>query len=209
MASQDFFESVGDSTKKLSIDMDSIATGTERVLTVPNQDIDLVSVIRDWVTGTPYIAGNYVLTSGRLYRCLAAHTSSSFSGDSANWAEVGGEYTIQAALSANGQAIATGTMKALVRVPKAGRVSAFVIDCDPGNEPSLIAVQAVLNRINRTTGAATSLLTGVAQIPTGENTGSGTISGTQSVAAGELLSVDVVQGMDGQELIATITISPN
>ena len=114
---------------------------------------------------------------------------------------------IQVALSANGQNISAGTKKGVIPILIAGTITAFRIDCDPANEPSAIAVQCDLNRINRTTGVATSVLSSVASIATGANTGSGTVNGTQSVAVGDMLTIDIDQGSDGRELIASITIT--
>ena len=93
-------------------------------------------------------------------------------------------------------------------MPKAGNITAFVVDCDPANEPSAAAVQVDLNKIARDTGTATSVLSAVAEIATSGNTGTGTVNGTQSVSAGDLLTLDVDQGSDGKELVATITITP-
>lgn len=118
-------------------------------------------------------------------------------------------YYIQVALSANGAAIAAGTKKGVARVPKAGNITAFVVDCDPANEPSAAAVQVDLNKIARDTGTATTVLSAVAEIATSANTSTGgTINGTQAVTAGDLLTLDIDQGSDGKELIATITITP-
>lgn len=117
-------------------------------------------------------------------------------------------YYIQVALSTNGEAIASGAKKGVCRVPKTGNITAFVIDCDPANEPSAAAVQCDLNKLDRSTGSATSVLSAVAEIATSGNTGTGTVNGTQSVTAGDLLSIDIDQGSDGKELIATITITP-
>ena len=116
---------------------------------------------------------------------------------------------IQVALSANGQNITAGTKKGLVRVPIAGTITGFVVVCDPANEPSAIAVQVDLNTVNLSTGTATSVLSSVASIATGANISTGgSISGSPSVSAGDLLSIDVDQGSDGKELLATITITP-
>lgn len=116
---------------------------------------------------------------------------------------------IQIALSGNGQNIAAGTKKGLCRVPIAGTITGFVVVCDPANEPSAIAVQCDLNTVNLSTGAGTSVLSSVASIATGVNVSTGgAISGTPSVAVGDLLSIDVDQGSDGKELVATITITP-
>lgn len=117
-------------------------------------------------------------------------------------------YYIQVALSANGTSISSGTFKGFARVPKDGNITGLVIDCDPNNEPSAAAVQVDLNTVNRTTGAATSVLSAVAEIATSANTGTGTVNGTQSVSAGDMLSLDIDQGSDGQDLIATIEITP-
>jgi hypothetical protein len=117
-------------------------------------------------------------------------------------------YTIQVALSGNGQNIASGTKKGLFRVPFAGTITGFAIICDPANEPSASAVQCDLNTVNLSTGALTSVLSSVASIATGANVSTGgAISGTPSVAAGDLLAIDVDQGSDGKELVATITIT--
>jgi len=118
-------------------------------------------------------------------------------------------YHVQVALSANGQNIASGTKKGMFRVPIAGTITSFVCVCDPANEPSADAVECDLNTLNLGTGAATSVLSAVASIATGANVSTGgTINGTPSVSVGDLLSIDVDQGSDGKELLATITITP-
>jgi hypothetical protein len=118
-------------------------------------------------------------------------------------------YHIQIALSPNGQNIAAGAKKGLCRVPIAGTITGFVVVCDPANEPSATSVQCDLNTLDLSTGAATSVLSSVATIATGANASTGgAISGTPVVAVGDLLSIDVDQGSDGKELLATITITP-
>ena len=117
-------------------------------------------------------------------------------------------YVIQVALSGNGQAISSGTKKGMCRVPFAGIITGFLIVCDPSNEPSAGAVQVDLNTVNLSTGALTSVLSSVASIATGANGSTGgAISGSPSVAAGDLLAMDIDQGSDGKELVATITIT--
>ena len=87
---QKFFESNVDPTKRLSIDIEAIPTGTERILTIPARDVSLVSVISDWVTGTAYEVGAYVNNANRLYKATVAHTAAAaFATDAANWVEVG------------------------------------------------------------------------------------------------------------------------
>ena len=115
----------------------------------------------------------------------------------------------QVALSPNDQDIESGAKKAMFRVAVAGTIESFLIVCDPANEPSVVSVQCDLNKLSLSTGAATSVLSAVATIATGANAGSGAIDGTQSVEAGDLLSVDVDQGSDGKELLATIEIKPS
>lgn len=117
-------------------------------------------------------------------------------------------YFIQVALSGNGQAISSGTKKGMCRVPIAGTITGFLVVCDPANEPSAAAVQVDLNTVNLSTGALTSVLSSVASIATGANVSTGgAISGSPSVAAGDLLAIDIDQGSDGKELLATITIT--
>jgi hypothetical protein len=117
-------------------------------------------------------------------------------------------YTIQVALSGNGQNIASGTKKGMCRVPFAGTITGFKTICDPANEPSAASVECDLNTVNLSTGALTSVLSSVASIAIGANASTaGAISGTPSVAAGDLLAIDVDQGSDGKELVATITIT--
>ena len=123
--------------------------------------------------------------------------------------ELPDDYLIQVALSGNGSAIAAGTKKGVCPIVVAGTITAFQIDCDPANEPSSVSVEVDLNKINRSTGTATTVLSAVASIATGANTGTGTINGTQTVAAGDMLTFDVDQGSDGKELIATVTIRPS
>jgi hypothetical protein len=117
-------------------------------------------------------------------------------------------YYIEVALSTNGEDIESGTFKGFARVHTAGNITGLVIDCDPNNEPSASSVQVDLNTVDRSTGTATSVLSTVATIATSANTGTGTVDGTQAVSAGDLLSFDVDQGSDGQDLIATVEITP-
>jgi hypothetical protein len=116
---------------------------------------------------------------------------------------------IQVALSPNGAVIAAGTGKGFAPVTVAGTITAFSIDCDPNNEPSDQSTLVDLNKVARDTGTVTSVLSSVATIATGANTATGTINGTQTVAAGDMLQLDVDQGSDGQDLIATIEITPS
>jgi hypothetical protein len=117
-------------------------------------------------------------------------------------------YVIQIALSGNTQNISSGSKKGMCRVPFAGTITGFVCVCDPANEPSSVSVECDLNTVNLSTGALTSVLSSVASIATGANVSTGgAISGSPSVAAGDLLAIDVDQGSDGKELIATITIT--
>lgn len=117
-------------------------------------------------------------------------------------------YQVQVALSPNGGNISAGTKKGLFRVPIAGTVTGFAVVCDPANEPSASSVQVDLNTINLTTGVATSILSSVATIATGANVSTGgAISGSPAVAVGDLLTLDIDQGTDGRELVATITIT--
>lgn len=118
-------------------------------------------------------------------------------------------YFIEVALSVNAESIESGTGKGFARVHTAGTITGLVIDCNPASEPSTIAVQVDLNKVNRSTGTPTSVLSAVASISTGANTGTGTVNGTQAVAVGDLLSFDVDQGSDGQDLIATVEITPS
>ena len=88
-------------------------------------------------------------------------------------------------------------------------ITAFTIDLDPNNEPSDQSTLVDLNKVARDTGAVTSVLSSVATIATGANTATGTIDGTQAVSVGDLLQFDVDQGSDGQDLIATVEITPS
>jgi hypothetical protein len=124
--------------------------------------------------------------------------------------ELPDDYLIQVALSGNGSAIASGAKKGVCPIVVAGTIIGFKIDCDPANEPSAAAVQVDLNKIDRSTGTATSILSSVASIATGANVSTGgAINGTQTVAAGDMLTFDIDQGSDGKELIATVTIRPS
>lgn len=115
---------------------------------------------------------------------------------------------LQAALSAYDTAVTSGTGKAFVPIYVAGTITAFKIDCNPSAEPASSAVICDLNSVNRTTGAATSVLSATASIATSANTASGTVSGSPSVASGDLLSIDVDQGdASCKELVATIEIT--
>lgn len=117
------------------------------------------------------------------------------------------EYYLQAALSPNGEAISAGTFKGFIPIPKSGTISEMLIDCDPNNEPSASSIEVDCNIVNRSNGTATSILSTVASIITGQNTGAGVINGTQTVEKGDLLSFDIDQGSDGKDLITTIKIT--
>jgi len=140
-------------------------------------------------------------------RLTDARTPTSHNHD-ADYMPIAEPYYLQAALSVNGEAISAGTFKGFARVPKSGNITDVTIDCDPNNEPSAAAVQVDCNTVNRSTGAATSVLSAVASIATSGNTGSGTVNGTQAVSAGDLLSFDIDQGSDGKDLIVTVEITP-
>ena len=117
-------------------------------------------------------------------------------------------YTIQIALSGYDQAVSAGTKKGQCRAPFAGAITGFVVTCDPANEPSSVAIECDLNTVDLSTGALTSVLSGVASIATGANVSTGgAISGSPAVAAGDQLAVDIDQGSDGKGLVATITIT--
>jgi hypothetical protein len=117
---------------------------------------------------------------------------------------------LQVALSGNGQAIASGAKKGVVPIPVAGTITAFRVDCDPANEPSVAAVEVDLNKVDRSTGTATTVLSSVASIATSANVSTGgAISGTQTVTTTDILTCDIDQGSDGKELVATIEITPS
>jgi hypothetical protein len=115
---------------------------------------------------------------------------------------------VQVALSPNGANIAAGTKKGFFDIPFDCVALSFRAKCDPANEPSASTVQVDCNRLNLTTGAATSILSAVAEIATGANAASGTINGLQTFAAGDSVSFDVDQGTDGKELIAILELLP-
>jgi hypothetical protein len=116
---------------------------------------------------------------------------------------------LQVALSGNGLAIASGTKKGVVPVPVAGTITAFRVDCDPANEPSAASIEVDLNKIDRSTGTATTILSSVASIAISANVSTGgAINGTQTVTSSDMLTCDVDQGSDGKELVATIELTP-
>jgi hypothetical protein len=84
------------------------------------------------------------------------------------------------------------------------------VDCDPANEPSAASIEVDLNKIDRSTGTATTILSSVASIAISANASTGgAISGTQTVTASDMLTLDIDQGSDGKELIATIELTPS
>jgi hypothetical protein len=117
-------------------------------------------------------------------------------------------YQIKVALSGYDQALSTGTKKGFFDITIPGVITGFSVCCDPANEPSAAAAQFDLNTVDASTGALTSVLTGVASIATGANVSTGgAISGSPAVAAGDKLAVDCDQGSDGKFYVATITIT--
>ncbi len=115
---------------------------------------------------------------------------------------------ITVALSGYDTAISTGDGKGFLRVRIGGRIESVTIDCDPNNEPIIGSIIVDCSKINRTTGAATSVFSTKATIAINGNTGTGTLDGTQSVSAGDLLRFDIDQAADGKELLATVVINP-
>lgn len=115
-------------------------------------------------------------------------------------------YEIQVALSGIGQSISAGLKKGTARVPFPGTVTGFHIACDPGDKPSSVAVEVDVGKVDPSTAAVTSILSAVATIATGQRSGSGTIDGTQTVAAGDWLQFDVDQGSDGGLLTGTVLV---
>lgn len=92
-------------------------------------------------------------------------------------------------------------------VPFACTVSDFSIFCDPSNEPTgNVAVD--MNTVNLSTGASTSALSSVATISSGNNTATGTINGTLTCAAGDMLDWDIDQGTTGKGLSARVKLTP-
>jgi hypothetical protein len=112
------------------------------------------------------------------------------------------------ALSPNGASIAAGAGKGFAPVSHAGTITAFSVQCDPNNEPT-VTVEVDLNKVNTSDGTVTSALSSVASITSGNNSGTGTINGTQTVSVGDWLQVDIDQGSDGQDLIGIIEITPS
>lgn len=116
---------------------------------------------------------------------------------------------IQVALSGNGANVAAGTKKGMAQIPFACTAASFKIVCDPANEPSASSIEVDCNRLDLSTGAATTILSAVAVIATSANASTGgTINGTQSFSAGDLVSFDIDQGSDGKELIAILGLTP-
>lgn len=107
-------------------------------------------------------------------------------------------YEVQVALSGIDQSIAAGLKKGTARVAFAGTVIGFHVACDPGNKPSSVAVEVDVGKVDPSTAVVTSLLSSVATIATGQRAGSGTINGTQTVAAGDWLQFDVDQYSGGR-----------
>jgi hypothetical protein len=108
------------------------------------------------------------------------------------------------ALSGSGANIASGAKKGVWPIKEDIRIVSVSIDCDPANEPSSVAVEVDANRMDRSTGSATSILSAVASIATGANTGTGTVNGTQDFDAGSMMTFDVDQGSDGKELLVSV-----
>jgi len=103
-------------------------------------------------------------------------------------------------LSGYSQAVSTGTKKGVWFIKENIRIVSVSIDCDPANEPSVSNIEVDVNRVDRSTGVATSILSSVASIATSANTGTGTIDGTQDFDVGSMLTADIDQGSDGKEL---------
>lgn len=108
------------------------------------------------------------------------------------------------ALSGNGSAITAGTKKGVWPIKEDIRIVSVSLDCDPANEPSSVAVEVDANRIDRSTGTATTILSAVVSIATSANTGTGTVNGTQDFDAGSMMTFDIDQGADGKELLVSV-----
>jgi hypothetical protein len=108
------------------------------------------------------------------------------------------------ALSGSGANIASGAKKGVWPIKEDIRIVSVSIDCDPANEPSSVAVEVDANRMDRSTGSASTILSAVASIATSANTGTGTVNGTQDFDAGSMMTFDVDQGSDGKELLVSV-----
>lgn len=117
-------------------------------------------------------------------------------------------YHMEVALSYGDDDVTAGAKKELIYVHTSGDITDFRIICDPANEPIAGDIEVDLNTVDSGTGAATSVLSSVATIVTETSSGIGTVDGTQSVTAGDLLSIDVDSGSDGKRLRAIIKITP-
>jgi hypothetical protein len=108
------------------------------------------------------------------------------------------------ALSGNTANVSAGVKKGVWPIKESIRVTGVSIDCDPANEPAASSIEVDANRIDRSTGTPTTILSSVATIATGANTGTGTVNGTQNFAAGDMMTFDIDQGSDGKELLVTV-----
>lgn len=113
-------------------------------------------------------------------------------------------YYVHIALSPNQQNISAGIKKGQWPIKQDIRITSVSIDCDPANEPSAENIEVDANRIDRSTGVASSILSSVASIATSANTGTGTVNGTQDFDAGSMMTFDVDQGSDGMDLIVSV-----
>jgi hypothetical protein len=94
---------------------------------------------------------------------------------------VANPYLWQMSLSADDAAPVVG-YKSGAATGFAGTVTAVIIDCDPNNEPSTTDLVIDIYRVDRSSGARTSLLSTSATIATGgNNQTSGSLSGTSGV----------------------------
>jgi len=178
---------------------------SDRNLTDDASKLDGIEAGADVTDATNVAAAGALMAANNLSDVADAATARASIGAASATAP----YYIEVALSGNGADIAAGTFKGLARVHTSGTITGLVIDCDPNNEPSASSIEVDLNTVNRSTGAATSVLSAVASIAIDGNTGTGTVDGTPSVSAGDLLSLDIDQGGDGKELLATIQITPS
>jgi hypothetical protein len=107
-------------------------------------------------------------------------------------------------LSNTGGTVAIGARVNDVKFLFAHQILSASVGCDPSNLGSGTA-NFDINSVNTTTGASTSILTGVIALTSSVNYASGTLSGTVTGASGAMYDVDCDQASDAEGVYAILT----
>jgi hypothetical protein len=135
-----------DRTRQGRFDLSRVSGGQNRSIRFPDYDFDL-STLDDWITARNYNLKEVVVYNKTLYRCITAHTSSSFFTDLSNWENITQIQDEEKTRGFNdsGSTIASGLIVTISgdspseEIPEISPISLY------SQEPYGIAISSILN----------------------------------------------------------------